>query len=134
MPVQRKYKPAPCVNSQGTTNEHVQVPQLDHQHPRLQRFYTTKATDFSDKFLVSRDDTENKNKRIYEVTACLMYSCDDICDRIWENPPYEIFLKIAFDVQLISPTIELTHIQVPDRSRVTLRSYSALFAIAPHPQ
>ena len=43
------------------------------------------------------------------------------------------FLKIAFDVWLISPTIELTRVQVPDRSRASLRSYSALFAIAPPP-
>ena len=44
------------------------------------------------------------------------------------------FPKIKFDVWLISPTIELTRVQVLDRSRASLWSYRALFAIAPHPQ
>ena len=44
------------------------------------------------------------------------------------------FPKIEFDVRLISPTIELTRVQVLDRSRASLWSYRALFAIAPHPQ
>ena len=32
----------------------------------------------------------------------------DICDQMWENPLYGIFLKIEFDVWLISSTIELS--------------------------
>ena len=44
------------------------------------------------------------------------------------------FPKIEFDAWLISFTIELTRVQVLDRLRASLRSYSALFAIAPHPQ
>ena len=44
------------------------------------------------------------------------------------------FLKIEFYVRLISPTIELTHVQVPDQSCTLLWSYRALFAIVPHPQ
>ena len=44
------------------------------------------------------------------------------------------FLKIEFDVWLISSTIELTHVQVLGQSHASLRRYSALFAIAPHPQ
>ena len=35
-----------------------------------------------------------------------------------------------FDIWLISSIIELTRVQVKDRSRVSLRSYTALFAIA----
>ena len=48
-----------------------------------------------------------------------------ICDRIWENR-MRFFLKIEVDVWLISPTIELTRIQVLDRSHVLLWSYRAL--------
>ena len=44
------------------------------------------------------------------------------------------FPKIEFDAWLISFTIELTRVQVLDRLRASLRSYSALFAIVPHPQ
>jgi hypothetical protein len=43
------------------------------------------------------------------------------------------FQKIEFDAWLISSTIELTRVQVLDRSLASLWSYSALFAIAPHP-
>ena len=43
-------------------------------------------------------------------------------------------MKTELDVYLISSTIELTRVQVSDRSRASLRSYSAFFAIAPHPQ
>ena len=43
-------------------------------------------------------------------------------------------MKIEFDAYLISSTIELTRVQVSDRSRASLWSYSAFFAIAPHPQ
>ena len=41
---------------------------------------------------------------------------------------------IEFDASMISSTIELTRVQVLDRSRALLWRYSALFAIAPHPQ
>ena len=44
------------------------------------------------------------------------------------------FLKLGFDVWLISSTIELTRVQILGRSRALLWRYSALFAIAPHPQ
>ena len=44
------------------------------------------------------------------------------------------FQKIEFDAWLISSTIELTHVQVLGRSCAWLWGYSALFAIAPHPQ
>ena len=44
------------------------------------------------------------------------------------------FQKIEFDAWLISSTIELTHVQVLGRSCAWLWRYSALFAIAPHPQ
>ena len=44
------------------------------------------------------------------------------------------FSKIKFDVLLISPAIELTCVQVLNRSRALLWSYRAMFAIAPHPQ
>ena len=44
------------------------------------------------------------------------------------------FLKIEFDVWLISSTIELTRIHVLGQSHASLRRYSALFTIAPHPQ
>ena len=44
------------------------------------------------------------------------------------------FLKTEFDVRLISSTIELTRVQIIGRSRASLWRYSALFAIAPHPQ
>ena len=44
------------------------------------------------------------------------------------------FQKIEFDAWLISSTIELTRVQVLGRSRTSLLRYSALFAIAPHPQ
>ena len=44
------------------------------------------------------------------------------------------FLKIELDAWLISSTIELTRVQVLGRSRASLWRYSALFAIAPHPQ
>ena len=58
-----------------------------------------------------------------------------ICDRIWENPSYGIFfLKIEFDAWLISSSIELTRVQVLGRLCASLWRYSALFAIAPHPQ
>ena len=43
-------------------------------------------------------------------------------------------MKIEFDADLISSTIELTRVQVSDQSRASLWSYSALFVIAPHPQ
>ena len=56
------------------------------------------------------------------------------CDRIWENPPYANFFEIEFDVWLISSTIELSRVQVSDQLCTLLWSYSALFAIAPHPQ
>ena len=44
------------------------------------------------------------------------------------------FQKIEFDAWLISSTIELTGIQVLGQSCAWLWRYSALFAIAPHPQ
>jgi hypothetical protein len=44
------------------------------------------------------------------------------------------FEKFEFDASLISPTLGLTRVQVLDRSRASLWSYCALFAIAPHPQ
>ena len=44
------------------------------------------------------------------------------------------FQKIEFDAWLISSTIELTHVQVLGRSCAWFWRYSALFAIAPHPQ
>ena len=44
------------------------------------------------------------------------------------------FQKIEFDAWLISSTIELTRVQVLGRSHASLWRYSALFAIAPHPQ
>ena len=44
------------------------------------------------------------------------------------------FRKIEFDVWLISPTIELTCVQVLDRLCASLLSYRALFVIAPYPQ
>ena len=44
------------------------------------------------------------------------------------------FQKIEFDAWLISSSIELTRVQVLGRSRASLLRYSALFAIAPHPQ
>ena len=88
VPVQRKYKPAPCVNSQDTTNEHVQMPQLDHRHPRLHRFYTTKATDFSNNFLVSGDDTE-----IYrECTVIMIYI--NCCMYVLYNPQAHAIIHI----------------------------------------
>ena len=43
-------------------------------------------------------------------------------------------MKIEFDAYLISSTIELTHVQVSDRSHASLWSYSAFFVIVPHPQ
>ena len=36
------------------------------------------------------------------------------CDRLWENLPYGIFVKIEFDASMISSTIELTRVQVLD--------------------
>ena len=44
------------------------------------------------------------------------------------------FVKIEFDASMISSTIELTRVQVLDRSRTLLWRYSALFAITPHPR
>ena len=44
------------------------------------------------------------------------------------------FQKIEFDAWLISSTIELTRVQFLGRSCAWLWRYSALFAIAPHPQ
>ena len=44
------------------------------------------------------------------------------------------FVKVEFDASMISSTIELTCVQVLDRSCASLWRYSALFAIAPHPQ
>ena len=44
------------------------------------------------------------------------------------------FLKIEFDAWLISSTTELTRVEVLGRSHASLWRYSALFAIAPHPQ
>ena len=44
------------------------------------------------------------------------------------------FVKVEFDASMISSTIELTRVQVLDRSCASLWRYSALFAIAPHPQ
>ena len=41
------------------------------------------------------------------------------------------FVKVEFDASMISSTIEL--VQVLDRSCASLWRYSALFAIAPHP-
>ena len=46
----------------------------------------------------------------------------------------QIFPNILFDIWLISPTIELTRIQVLDRLHASLWCYRALFVIAPHPQ
>jgi hypothetical protein len=40
------------------------------------------------------------------------------------------FEKFEFDVSLISSTLELTRVEVLDRSRASLWRYSALFAIA----
>ena len=57
-----------------------------------------------------------------------------VCDHLWENLACGIFYEIEFDAYLINSTIELTHVQVSDRSRASLWSYSALFTIAPHPQ
>ena len=44
------------------------------------------------------------------------------------------FVKVKFDASMISSAIELTRVQVLDRSCASLWRYSALFAIAPHPQ
>ena len=52
-----------------------------------------------------------------------------ICDQIGKTLGMGFFLKIAFDLWL-SPTIELTRVQIPDRLCASLRTYSALFAIA----
>ena len=57
-----------------------------------------------------------------------------ICDQIWENLRMRFFPNIEFDVWLISPTTELTHVQVIGGSHALLWSYRALFVIAPHPQ
>ena len=47
---------------------------------------------------------------------------------------WDFFQKIEFDAWLIISTIELTRVQVLGRSCAWLWRYSALFAIAPHPQ
>ena len=57
-----------------------------------------------------------------------------ICDRIGKTLRMGFFQKIEFDARLISSTIELTHVQVLGRSCAWLWRYSALFAMAPHPQ
>ena len=44
------------------------------------------------------------------------------------------FVKVEFYAWLISSIIELTRIQVSDQLCASLWRYSALFAIAPHPQ
>ena len=44
------------------------------------------------------------------------------------------FVEVEFDASMISSTIVLTRVQVLDRSCASLWRYSALFAIAPHPQ
>ena len=44
------------------------------------------------------------------------------------------FQKNEFDAWLISSTIQLIRVQVLGRSHASLLRYSALFAIAPHPQ
>ena len=44
------------------------------------------------------------------------------------------FVKVEFYVWLISSNIELTRVQVSERLCASLWRYSALFAIAPHPQ
>ena len=46
----------------------------------------------------------------------------------------DFFLKIEFDVWLLSSTIEVTRVQVLDRSLSLLWRYSALFAIPPLPK
>ena len=58
-----------------------------------------------------------------------------ICDRIWENPAYREFQEfLIIAIYLTSSTMELTCVEVSDRLRTSLRSYSALFAIMPQPQ
>ena len=57
--------------------------------------------------------------------------------KLWPDlgkPSVWNFSEIEFDAWLISSTIELTRIQVLGRSCAWLWRYSALFAIAPHPQ
>ena len=46
---------------------------------------------------------------------------------------WDFFVKVEFDAS-ISSGIELTCVQVLDRSCTSLWRYSTLFAIAPHPQ
>ena len=53
------------------------------------------------------------------------------CDRL-RKPG--IVVKVEFYVWLISSTIELTRDQVSDQLCASLWRYSALLAIAPHPQ
>ena len=57
-----------------------------------------------------------------------------ICDWIWKkNFCMRFFLKIEFDVWLISSTIELTCAQVSDQLHASLWCYLALFVIMPPP-
>ena len=89
---------------------------------------------------LNNSDTGSKHDRAFHCdvihlgfVACMHYD-NYMCDRTWENPPYAIFPKIKFVVWLISPTIDLTRVQVLHRSRASLLRYKALFAITPYPQ
>ena len=54
-----------------------------------------------------------------------------IYEKTW---PMGFFVKVEFDVWLISSTIEVTHAQVSGQSCASFWRYSVLFAIVPHPQ
>ena len=51
-----------------------------------------------------------------------------------KTPCMGFFLKIEFDVWLISSTTDITCVQVIGRSHASLWRYSALFVIVSHPK
>ena len=58
-----------------------------------------------------------------------VYNRSCICDRIWENPPYGIFRENGNRNIINSTTLELTLLQVLDRSRVPFQRYAAFCAM-----
>jgi hypothetical protein len=70
-----------------------------------------------------------------KLMAAVFEALDRPIVTVYEKTQHMGFFEIfEFDASLISSTLELTRVQVLDRSRASLWSYSALFAIVPHPQ
>ena len=73
--------------------------------------------------------------KVVKATIPDMRSCECLFVTVYGKTRHMgFFVKVEFEASMISSTIELTRLQVLDRSCASLWRYSALCVIAPHPQ